>query len=77
MLPNALKSRAIRSCCGVRDNAVPAINAPIIGASCAPLATAENPNVTPAAKTPIVEGERARVPIAANIFGTTNSVVTL
>ena len=47
------------------------MNAPMIGASCAPLAAAENPKVRPAARTPIVAGETARSPMSANKRGTT------
>ena len=50
---------------------MPAINAPIIGASCAPLAAAENPKVKPAARTPTVAGETARSPMNANRRGIT------
>ena len=54
----------------MRARAVPATNAPIIGASCALLAAAENAKVIPAANTPTVAGDTARFPTQASKRGT-------
>ena len=70
MPPSAVNSRAMRSWWAVRPSAVPATNAPMIGANWALLAAAEKPNVTAAATAPTVADDEARAPIKANRRGT-------
>ena len=69
--PSAVNSRAMRSWWAVRPRAVPATNAPMIGASWALLAAAEKPKVTAAATAPTVAADVALAPMRANRRGTT------
>ena len=57
---SAEMSRATRSCPGERPSAVPATNAPMMGARCAASAALAKPNVIPKAMTEAAAGELAR-----------------